>query len=235
MNERREDTRITILRNGQACTLTLEQFLNSAHYDLGHGEPVWFKSSYHYDKSKMFIGEMDGKPVFVGPYLAGDGIAIENNPESRKLGEIKLKYPLPVLAGNAGKVLAVGVDGNSLQWVETSMEHGTTEYWNSHNYVPPAGRIVIYDDHYTDSQGVIHPGMKVGTGNAWLSDLVFTVDENMLDIYMTEINNKLDNHIRDNARHITDDERKRWNSKINASVDDNSCLVLTDSCLVLTV
>lgn len=230
MSERREDTKVTILRNGQVSTLTLEQFLNSAHYDLGHGEPMWFKSSYYYDKSKMFIGEMDGKPIFVGPYLAGDGVVIENNPESRKLGEIKLKYPLPVLAGNAGKVLAVGVDGNSLQWVETSMEHGTTEYWNSRrDYIPPAGRIVIYDDHYIDSQGVIHPGMKVGTGNAYLCDLVFMVDENMLDIYMTEINNKLDAHIRDNVRHITNAERNYWNNKINGdvSVDDNDCLILT--------
>ena len=50
------------------------------------------------------------------------------------------------------------------------------------------------------------PNIKIGTGNAYLADLAF-IDQYVLD--------QLKNHIEDMERHITDEERMRWNNKIN--------------------
>ena len=129
-----------------------------------------------------------------------------------------------MLAGNAGKVLAVGSDGNTLVWVETTMEHGTTEYWDTikKEYIPAQGRIVIYDDHYTDIQGVIHPGFKIGTGNGYICDLPFIEDSiTIKEKYLAETNKKIDNHINNKEVHITSEERNYWNNKLNCKIDEH--------------
>ena len=70
------------------------------------------------------------------------------------------------------------------------------------------------------------PGIKIGTGNAYVQDLAF-VDEDLRDIIMTHINN-------DNI-HTTLEEKLFWNNKIN--VDDAYEAVhdeLIDDTLILT-
>lgn len=100
-----------------------------------------------------------------------------------------------------------------------SIYYNTTEYWNSYNQVPKAGDIIIYSDYAAktidDGEGniteVAIPGIKIGSGNAYVQDLGF-VGENVL--------NELLNHINDQIRHITSQERDKWNKKLN--IDDTN-------------
>lgn len=64
--------------------------------------------------------------------------------------------------------------------VSLPIEYGTTEYWASRvGYIPAEGTLIIYTDYETvekDGQMVYVPGVKVGTGNAYVQDLAFTED-----------------------------------------------------------
>ncbi len=206
-----DSTKVTLLRNGEISSMSVIDFLEHMDYITSYGEPVWFKSKY-YGQPKMFIGDMNGQPVFIGPYIAGEGIEINNNIRHKGLGKIKMRYPIPVIAGNGGKVLAVNESETNIEWVDLNIEHGTREYWNSRKgYIPKPGQLIIYDDYYVDETGLLYPGIKVGTGNAYVQDLAF-VGQHEADV--------LDDHIRDMVRHITQEERNRWNNKLH--VDDES-------------
>lgn len=117
-------------------------------------------------------------------------------------------------------------------------KHDTTENWNNaKGFVPMAGEIIIYDDYQTKTWTETEygetvtktkniPGIKIGTGNAYVQDLAF-VDEDLRDMIMTHINN-------DNI-HTTLEEKLFWNNKIN--VDDAYEAVhdeLIDDTLILT-
>lgn len=117
-------------------------------------------------------------------------------------------------------------------------KHDTTENWdNARGFIPMAGEIIIYDDYQTKTWTVEEygetvtktvniPGIKIGTGNAYVQDLAF-VDEDLRDMIMTHINN-------DNI-HTTLEEKLFWNNKIN--VDDAYEAVhdeLIDDTLILT-
>lgn len=65
--------------------------------------------------------------------------------------------------------------------------------------------IYIYTD-YKEKDGVLIPGIKIGTGNAYIIDLPF-IDE----IYA--------NHILDTVAHITQSEREFWNNKVTCYID----------------
>lgn len=95
-----------------------------------------------------------------------------------------------------------------------SILYGDTAYWNSHSsYIPKQGEIIIYSDKSSkevDGETVYIPGIKVGSGNAYVSDLAFVGDD-VADFLLA--------HINDNVRHITAAERSSWNNKLN--VDDN--------------
>lgn len=102
--------------------------------------------------------------------------------------------------------------------IEDFIKEGTTAYWNGlSNYIPKAGQIIVYTDYKTidrDGTTVNVPGIKIGSGNAYVQDLAF-VDE--------AVANALQTHIEDSTRHITSSERSLWNSKLN--VDDDSEVV----------
>lgn len=97
---------------------------------------------------------------------------------------------------------------------------GTTEYWNSQPTLGSvAGTLYIYTDKFswTDDNGAAHavPGIKVGDGTSYLIDMPFVGDD---------IRNLVEQHVGDNIRHITQDERELWNDKVNVGVD-NATLV----------
>lgn len=92
--------------------------------------------------------------------------------------------------------------------------YNTTAYWNrQRGYVPKAGDIIIYSDYKTvniEGKQVTIPGIKIGSGNAYVQDLMFigggsTDDELILA------------HITDAVVHITDEERDYWNNKLNVT------------------
>ena len=76
------------------------------------------------------------------------------------------------------------------------------------------GEIIIYTDYQTkviDGQAVNIPGIKVGSGNAYVQDLAFVGDlerEIILE------------HIHDAGVHVTSAEKLIWSNKLNVD-DDN--------------
>lgn len=100
-------------------------------------------------------------------------------------------------------------------------KHDTTANWNNaRGFIPMAGEVIIYDDYQvktwqeqeygetvTKTKNI--PGIKIGTGNAYVQDLAF-VDEDLRDKLMAHINNT--------DIHTTLTEKLFWNNKIN--VDD---------------
>lgn len=94
----------------------------------------------------------------------------------------------------------------------TGVKCGTTEYWREHDFIPKQNEIIIYTDYQSyeeDGETVDVPGMKVGSGNAYLSDLVFL---NAAD------SATLADHITNNNIHVTEVQKQSWDRKLN--IDD---------------
>lgn len=94
-----------------------------------------------------------------------------------------------------------------------NISYNTTAYWNEHSdYFPERSEIVVYSDRYTyvDDQNVTHyiPGVKIGSGNAYVADLAF-IDE--------ELERQLIAHIQDTVIHVTAQDRNFWNNKLNVN------------------
>ena len=102
--------------------------------------------------------------------------------------------------------------------------HGKTAYWNSlTNFIPMAGEVVIYDDYktITDDGGnlVYVPGVKVGTGNAYIQDIPFIGED--------EVKTLLD-HINNQEIHVGYNDRINWNSKLSTEGVINEELIFTN-------
>lgn len=105
---------------------------------------------------------------------------------------------------------------------------GTTAEWQAHStYVAPAGTICIYSDRGsykdTNNNNIIVPGIKISDGYAYVTSLPFVGDD-----VIAAIRSELNNHINDNVRHITAEERTFWNNKLNTTLD-GEILVLNRS------
>lgn len=85
----------------------------------------------------------------------------------------------------------------------------TTTYWDSKaGYTPPAGTIIIYTDK-GQIDGKLVPGIKIGSGNAYVQDLAFVSEE---------IENVLLDHINNSNIHVSPEDKFKWNNKVN--IDD---------------
>lgn len=117
-------------------------------------------------------------------------------------------------------VAEISIDGNP---TGCKVLYDTTANWNAKpQLISKKGYIYIYSDYKKDGQGNDIAGMKVGNGNAYLIDLEFT-DEFVLSM--------LDEHIRDNIRHITQAEREFWNNKVRcytSTVDGDELIFTTN-------
>ena len=85
----------------------------------------------------------------------------------------------------------------------------TTANWNAAiGFIPMQGEIIIYTDYETkviDGQAVNIPGIKVGSGNAYVQDLAF-VGELEREIILE--------HIHDTGIHVSSAEKRIWNNKL---------------------
>lgn len=111
--------------------------------------------------------------------------------------------------------------------VDTNVMIGTTQEWQQrYSYVAPKGNILIYTDHGTvqiNSTTVTVPGVKITDGSTPAADLPFVGDDVIIPLRQ-----ELEEHIRDNIRHITAEERAIWNNKITCeNTVQNNNLVLT--------
>lgn len=117
------------------------------------------------------------------------------------------------------------------------LKRDTTSNWNNAvGFIPLAGEVIIYDDYQTEEYQVIEngvtvtktkkiPGVKIGSGNAYVQDLAF-VDE--------DTRNRLMEHINNLEIHVTLGDKAFWNNKIN--VDDSYEMIhdeLVEETLVL--
>ena len=93
--------------------------------------------------------------------------------------------------------------------------YGTTAYWNARRgYIPKAGEIIIYSDYKTvtvDERTVNIPGIKIGSGNAYVQDLVFATDSDSAELVA---------HIANTEVHTSSTEKLLWSNKLNID-DDN--------------
>lgn len=104
---------------------------------------------------------------------------------------------------------------------------GTTNEWaNQSSAVFPAGTILVYTNagsYINDNNDtIIVPKIKISDGSTPVIDSSFLGDE----IYH-EIMDTLNDHINDNIRHITAEEREFWNNKLNCenTVNDNNLIL----------
>lgn len=90
--------------------------------------------------------------------------------------------------------------------------HDTTENWNrARGFIPQPGELIVYDDYKQIDVGgkkVNVPGIKVGSGNAYVQDLAFTTDAEASELL---------GHINDKKVHISEAERLFWNNKLNVN------------------
>lgn len=89
---------------------------------------------------------------------------------------------------------------------------GSTAYWNAQvGFIPEEGQIIVYTDYKTtevDGHTVSVPGIKIGTGNGYVQDIVF-LDQADSDTLLDHINN--------GVIHVTAADRAKWDGKLNVT------------------
>ena len=92
------------------------------------------------------------------------------------------------------------------------LKTGTTSYWSSQSgYIPKNGEIIIYSDYKSkivDGQTVYIPGVKIGSGNAYVQDLAFISDDIAADLLA---------HTGDTDIHVTAAKKEFWDNKLNVN------------------
>ena len=94
--------------------------------------------------------------------------------------------------------------------------YGTVEYWNSYpSLIAQIGSVYVYTDAL-EVDGELIPNFKIGDGTSYLIDMPF-------------VSANVDKHIQDQVRHITAEERAKWNNKVSVSISalDSENLVFT--------
>ncbi len=92
---------------------------------------------------------------------------------------------------------------------DIGIQYHTTEYWNNERSIPAEGEIIIYSDYKTierDGVSVNVPGIKIGSGNAFVQDLAFVDEAQAQDLLA---------HVSDTVAHTTEKEKQFWNNKLN--------------------
>lgn len=108
------------------------------------------------------------------------------------------------------------ISSTSGQIVGAGIHVDTTVNWNSDpTLVGIAGHIYIYSDYSTankDGNPITVPNVKIGDGKAFLIDNPFITEavEDLINL-----------HIEDIVKHVTSDDKNRWNNKVRCYIDDN--------------
>ena len=107
--------------------------------------------------------------------------------------------------------------------VRVKAKTDTTANWTlvHGTFTPLKGEMIIYSDART-ANGVLIPGIKIGTGNAYLGDLPFIDDDTRTSLL---------NHINNGDIHVTAAQKSFWNGKIDVDETDgevvNETLIFT--------
>jgi hypothetical protein len=104
----------------------------------------------------------------------------------------------------------------------------TTANWAlvSGTFTPLKGEIIVYSDYQTVGEGneqTVIPGIKIGTGNAYVGDLPF-VDQDTRATLLA--------HISNSGIHVTGRQKAFWSNKID--IDESSGQEVRNETLIFT-
>lgn len=103
--------------------------------------------------------------------------------------------PVKLFTGESGQKLTEVLYGSTLEWAQDKTR------------IAQKGVIYVYSDYVKASDGaggtVDVPGFKVGDGTSYLIDMPFA---------QGEINEEIRSHIANKKIHVSDEDRKRWDS-----------------------
>lgn len=119
---------------------------------------------------------------------------------------------------DGGSALNLNIESLS-SYTGDNVHTDTTAHWNAQlQLIAKRDNIYVYSD-YVQVEDKVLPAIKIGDGTTYLIDLPFVSGDNTL----------LTNHINNNIRHITDDERNFWNDKVTCfiSAADAEHLIFT--------
>ena len=99
------------------------------------------------------------------------------------------------------------------------ISENTTAGWEqNYNYIPKRGEIIIYTDHdrYVDDKGntIVSPDIKIGDGQVPVIDLPF-----VNEAFKSRITQALESHIFNTEIHVSEQDRTRWDNKLNYTTD----------------
>ena len=125
-----------------------------------------------------------------------------------------------ILGGLKPNAILGNVSVGPINVVHSNVYVRTTEEWSQDIvFVPGVGDIIVYSDRsyeIVDGETTYIPGIKIGDGNAHVVDLPFIDDRLAEDLI---------NHINDDSRHVTEEERTFWNNKLNYDINDETLLL----------
>ena len=103
--------------------------------------------------------------------------------------------PVKLFTGASGQKLTEVLYGSTLEWSQDKAR------------IAQKGVIYVYSDYVKASDGaggtVDVPGFKVGDGTSYLIDMPFA---------QGDINEEIRSHIANKKIHVSDEDRKRWDS-----------------------
>jgi len=198
----------TLIGTGYTCSVDLD--------DCGYGAEVVGKFSIMDEANAL---STDGDNL---TDVDGENLSVRATGESVRVRDLSTSTTI----FPTDKLMVVGAEDEHLVTMQTLQDYlnvhlkkqvlfNTTAAWNAQvQLTSEPDTLYIYTDHQTDSQGNKIAGIKVGDGNAYLIDMPFT-DEVIMD------------HIDDNVRHITAEERAFWNNKVSCYLADGDRVIFT--------
>lgn len=109
------------------------------------------------------------------------------------------------------------IDNLEEEIAESKILFGTSAYWEEYESIPREGQLIVYTDKSSkivDGETVLIPGIKVGSGNAYVQDLPFLGDDLAIEFM---------NHANNLNIHVVPADKIKWNNKLN--VDDDAEVV----------
>lgn len=198
----------TLIGTGYTCSVDLD--------DCGYGAEVVGKFSIMDEADAL---STDGDNL---TDTDGENLSVRATGESVRVRDLSTSTTI----FPTDKLMVVGAEDEHLVTMQTLQDYlnvhlkkqvlfNTTAAWNAQvQLTSEPDTLYIYTDHQTDSQGNKIAGIKVGDGNAYLIDMPFT-DEVIME------------HINDNVRHITAEERAFWNNKVSCYFADGDRVIFT--------
>lgn len=207
--------------------------------DIGSA-PVYYATKEDWDAQTSLVSESGSIYIYSNykTYTDDDGNTV-NVPGIRIGDGTTYLSDLPFLAGEGGgsggggtnnyqdlankpQINSVVLTGNKplTAFGLRSIYYDTTANWNAQTgLIPEEGAIYIYSDHYVNGS-VVSPGVKIGDGNAYLSDLPFIIETDISTIVNNAVNTAVTN-LRENGELVTQADRTAWNNLVEASISEN--------------